>query len=79
MATADVNDPCAMLAALRPVYYALLTGESVQEIEFRAGNGTTRRVRYSAVDLVALRTEIAQLEAKCAASGRARRHAIIAG
>ncbi len=77
----DTFDPCAMLNTLRPAYYALLGGTQTQEVEFRAGNGTTRRVKYSAANLPALRSEIARLEIQCAAASgqNRRRHVIIAG
>lgn len=76
----DTFDPCAILATLRPAYYALLGGTQTQEVEFRAGNGTSRRVKYTAANLPALRAEIARLETQCAAStGIRRRHVILAG
>jgi hypothetical protein len=73
----DYTDPAAVLAILRPAYYALLGGSKVQEVQFHDG----RRVRYMASDLGALRTEIAVLDAKVAATlcGRPRRFAIVAG
>lgn len=77
----DTFDPCAMLNTLRPAYYALLGGTQTQEVEFRAGNGTSRRVKYTSANLPALRAEVARLENQCAAvSGTTRRrHVIIAG
>lgn len=76
----DYGDPCAVLAVLRPAYYALLGGSQAQEVEFRSGNGTARRIRYSSANIAALKAEIADLEIKCASrGGQRRRHVIIAG
>lgn len=76
----DHTDPCAALDALRPIYYALLGGTQAQEVEFRSGNGSARRVLYSTANIDALKAEMARLESQCAArSGRRRQHAIIAG
>jgi hypothetical protein len=76
----DYDDACAMLEVLKPAYYSLLGGTLAQEVEFRAGNGTVRRTKFTATNIAALRNEIANLETKCAAqSGKTRRHTILAG
>lgn len=61
MAAVDVNDPCALLTAMREVYYAVAAGGQVTSIQF-----ADRKVTYSGADLVFLRSEIARLQIECA-------------
>lgn len=78
----DWSDPCAALAALRPVYYALLSGSQAETVEFANAQGAARRVTYTKVNLAALATEIGRLDGLCAAKttgSRPRRHAIVGG
>lgn len=76
----DLSDPCVALAKLRPAYYALMGGTQTQEVEFRSGNGSLRRVLYSTANIALLKEEITKLEAQCAAqTGKRRQHAIVAG
>lgn len=78
-AETDWGDPCAALAALRPAYYALVSGRQVQTLTH---NGKT--VTYARADIPRLANEIARLESACAAqtsgaAARPRRFAITAG
>lgn len=69
----DYSDPCALLAALRPAYYALLAGSAEERVRFGE-----REVVYSRTSLTALQAEVRRLEGVCAAktSGRPTRFAI---
>lgn len=69
-------DPCAALAALRPVYMKLRVEGGVQRVTFR-----DRTVEMSKPDLSSLGALVTQLESECAAkNGRGpRRFAITAG
>lgn len=72
--TVDYDDPCSILASLKPALYALLRGEGVQTVEFEAGNGTRERVSYARSDIGMLRSEISRLEDACAVKqGKKRR------
>ena len=78
----DWVDPCAALAALRQVYYALLSGSQAETVEFANAHGAARRVTYTKVNLAALASEIGRLDAACRArspTARPRRHAIVGG
>lgn len=77
----DYDNPCAVLALLKPAYYALIAGSKEQEVEFQSQGGVKRRVRYTTASIPLLKTEIAELETKCAARGgsRPRRFAITGG
>lgn len=76
----DYDDPCAVLAELKPAYYSLIRGEKAVSVRIATGNGTTKEVTYQKADVATLRGEIARLEAACAKkTGRSRRFAIISG
>ena len=77
----DYDDPCALLALMRPAYYALLGGSKAETVKFSSANGQTREVTYARTNITALRAEVRQLESACTAksSGRSRRFAIRAG
>lgn len=63
----DETDPCASAAQLRALYYQLLAGQSVSEVEYQAGpNGVRRRVKYSAANAAGLLTLIQKFESECA-------------
>lgn len=77
----NYDDPCALLAVLRPAYYGLLGGSKAETIEFDAGNGVRRKVTYARSNINTLRDEVRRLEAACAAKtdGRPRRFAMTPG
>lgn len=58
-------DPCGRLAALRAIQDQVVTGGQVIEGEFEQGNGTRRRVKYSAANLSALNRLIGEAEEAC--------------
>lgn len=73
--TADPFDPCAALAALRPVYYQLAIEGKPTKITFR-----DRTVEFGKVDLAGIKDLMRQLETDCAAvSGKRVNFAITAG
>lgn len=65
------DDPCARADALRAARDLIVTGGKAEEVQFTAGNGTTRRIRYGMANLRELNALIAEAEALCA--GRPRR------
>lgn len=66
-------DPCGRLSRLLAIRDQLITGGGVAETELEQGNGTRRRVKYSAANLDALNREISAAQAACnAASGNKR-------
>lgn len=77
----DYTDPCAVLAVLRPAYYALLGGSNVETVEYSSGAGETKRVTYNRTKLDVIQAEVRRLEQLCAAktSGKATRFAITPG
>ena len=79
-AIVDWTDPCARAAALRGVYYQLLSGQQEERVRFRNGD-TDEDVTFVKADLNTLRTELTEADAQCAAlsSGRPRRFAATAG
>lgn len=71
----DYDDPCALLAVLRPAYYQLLAGQRVVETQ----HGETRS-RFEQGDVTALKALIADLTSQCqAANGGTGRRVLIAG
>lgn len=71
----DFEDPCAVLAKLRPAYFQLIAEGGVAEVQF-----SERRLRFEKPDLPALERVMARLEADCKrASGQRSRFAIRAG
>lgn len=78
----DENDPCASAAHLRTLYYELLAGQAVSEVEYQAGpNGVRRRVKYSSANAAGLLALIQRFESECALIGgkRPRRFGIATG
>jgi hypothetical protein len=74
--TVDADDPCALLAALRPAYLQMLAGEKVVSTSHE---NSTVQMAVSAANLTQLRPIIRQLQAECAAKAGTRRRAIVAG
>jgi len=71
----DYDDPCAVLAALRPAYHRLIAGEREVEIRFDG-----QSVRFTESGMSRLESRIKTLEAECAAkNGKRKRFAIRAG
>lgn len=68
------TDPCGRLAALREVRDQLMTGQAIAEAEFEQGNGTRRRMKYSAANMDMLNREILAAGDACAGSAGGRRH-----
>lgn len=79
--TVDYDDPCALLAVMRPAYYKMIAGQSAMQVTYTGGNGTTKTVMFHRTDLSRLSTLITRLEAECAEKqGKPRRRfAIRAG
>lgn len=63
----DETNPCAAAAQLRVLYYELLAGQAVNEVEYQAGpNGVRRRVKYSSANSAGLLALIQKFESDCA-------------
>ena len=62
-------DPCGRLAALRAIRDKVVTGGQVLEVELEQGNGTRRRVKYSAADTDALNRMIIEANDACSLQG----------
>jgi hypothetical protein len=58
----DPNDPVAVLNALRDVRRNLIFGQAATEVEYRAPNGVSRRIRYAPADLAVVTREIERLQ-----------------
>lgn len=73
----DYDDPCALLAALRPARMRLIAGSAVTEV--RQSDG--RMMKLEKGDLDALGRLVAQLEDECRVKQglRRQRHAATAG
>jgi hypothetical protein len=68
------EDPCGRAAALRAARDQIVIGGHAEEVQFTAGNGTTRRIRYSMANIRELNALLAEAEALCA--GRPKRFVI---
>jgi len=76
----DYDNPCAVLAVMKPRYYQMVAGASAQTVTFEAGNGTNKTVIFHKSDLERFGALIAKLEQECrAASGKKMRFAVRAG
>jgi hypothetical protein len=60
----DWTDPCARATALRDAYYRVVSGEREIEIVTRTADAE-ERVRFSSVDLQALKAEWQAAEEEC--------------
>lgn len=72
--TAEPYDPCAALAALRPVYMQLLAEGGIKRIKFR-----DRDTEFHQADAAGLAAVIRQLESDCGLPSNRRNQAITAG
>lgn len=62
----DETNPCAAAASLRALYYQVLAGQAVSEVEYQAGtNGVRRRVKYSSANAAGLLALIQKFESEC--------------
>jgi hypothetical protein len=77
----DFTDPCAIATALREVLHRAMLEGRVDEVEFAAGNGSSRRVRRSYASISDLKAHIAQLDNECKlkTTGRPSRFGLRAG
>lgn len=74
------TDPCGRAEKLRELRDSLVTGGRREEVEFIAGNGTRRKVRYSRADFARLDREIAEADEACARlNGKRGRRFVIGG
>lgn len=64
--TADLTDPCSICAALRAVYFRVISGMAETRVRFRNGEDE-EDVIYGQADKAALKTELTRQEALCAA------------
>ena len=74
----EQNDPCTRAQQLKAIRDDIMLGKNVSETEFEAGNGTRRRVKFTAANLDFLNRQIAEADNACAISQgkRPRRFAI---
>ena len=78
----DESDPCGAASQLRALYYELMAGQAVSEVEYQAGpNGVRRRVKYTSANAAGLMALIQKFETACALEGgrRPRRFGIATG
>lgn len=77
----DFTDPCAVATKLREVLSRAMIEGRVDEVEFAAGNGSSRRIKRSYASIAELKAHIAQLDNECkvATTGRPSRHGLRAG
>lgn len=77
----DPSDPCAAAKTLRSIFLSVISGQQVAEVEMAAGNGSSRRVKYTAANLSVLQAELTKYEGLCELSqgGKARRRGLRAG
>lgn len=77
----DFTDPCAIATKLREVLHRAMIEGRVDEVEFAAGNGSSRRVRRSYATISELKAHIALLDNECkiATTGRPSRFGLRAG
>jgi len=66
LTTADLSDPCQVAAALRRVYFQLVSGAQETKIRFWSGD-VEEEVTFAPPNLGALSAELARQEALCAA------------
>lgn len=73
----DYDDPCALLAVLRPLYYARLGGQSARMTQ----HGDTRFEAFEGMPMRDFAAEIRRLESACKLkqTGKSPRNVIIAG
>lgn len=62
----DETRPCVVVAQLKQVLADALTNGRIEEVEFSAGNGVSRRMRRKFGTLSELRQLISEWETKCA-------------
>ncbi|MGA0615939.1 gpW family head-tail joining protein [Paracoccus sp. KR1-242] len=63
----DEDDPCDAARQLRALYYQLLAGQAVSEVEYQSGsNGVRRRVKYTSANAAGLLALIQKFESDCA-------------
>lgn len=66
-------DPCLRVVQLRAIRDRVITGGAVIEAEIEQGNGTRRKIKYSAADRDSLNREIIAATDACSAlAGNAR-------
>jgi hypothetical protein len=81
MPVIDATKPCEAAGILKQVLADALASGQVEEIEFTAGNGSSRRVRRKFASLDQLRAEIARYDSECkvATTGKPARYGLRAG
>lgn len=81
MAVIDFSDPCAAATALREVLHRAMLEGRAQEVEFAAGNGSSRRVKREFVSVEELRKQITLLDNECRikTTGRPSRYGLRSG
>lgn len=70
MPVIDYTDPLQVLTAMREAYDRAMVEGRAQEVEYSAGNGSSRRVRREFFSAAELRQRIAELEKQCAGASR---------
>ena len=66
-ATPKVENPCAMLSALRAALYQLMTGQATAVVR-----NNDQWIEFQRGDVAELRNEVRRLEIICGSGGRAR-------
>jgi hypothetical protein len=77
----DFTNPCAVATALREVLSRAMLEGRVEEVEFAAGNGSSRRMKRNYATISELKAHIAQLDNECklTTTGRPSRFGLRAG
>ena len=80
LTTVDVDDPCAVAAALRRTLLSVIAGQNENRIRFKDGE-SEEDVTYGSANVAELRKEIARQEGLCAVvkGGRPNRFCFTAG
>lgn len=68
MTAVDYTDPVQVLTVMRAAYDRAMIEGRPQEVEYSAGNGSSRRVRREFFSAAELKARIAELERQCAGS-----------
>lgn len=70
MPVIDYTDPVQVLTAMREAYDRAMLEGRAQEVEYSAGNGSSRRIRREFFTAEQIKARIAELEKLCAGASR---------
>ena len=80
MAEINIDDPCAVLKALKERKIAMLTGGETKTVRYRSDTGAEQQLDTHRQDMRELNAAIAQYQVLCEATqGKSARRVILAG